>query len=543
MYDETTDTPAKARTSVLSEELGMIQYVLSDKTGTLTQNSMQFAGASIDGKVYGLETSERPVEPYPDSPHAKVKPSFHDEGLFQDIRLPENTNHWKFMLNLSLCHTVIPVHVLETTEPTAPSSYHAESPDEAALVAAARDLGVSYFQRTNEGVMSLLVFGSVKHFLHLHTIEFSSSRKRMTTILQEVNSDVNPVSPNVTILVKGADDIILDLCEFPDPGLRVSTQEHLDAFARQGLRTLVMGCRSMAREEYDLWAKRWHSAALETLSGRGDQAQTDRLAAEIESGLKLSGATAVIDKLQEGVPETIASMKRAGINVWVLTGDKQETAVRLVLSSRPIRQHVITNVPRLTITNCTCSIAFTCNLLDHNMELLYCNVSKGWDETQVCEYLSPLVKRVLEKPDERFGVVVDGQSLRLIFEQEGSTIRFFQIVSRSVGVVCNRCSPLQKAKMVQLVRKRLHAVTMAIGDGANDVSMIKEADVGVGISGKEGMQAVMASDYAIAQFRFLKRLVFWHGRTSYNRITWMILYFFYKVRREMRVMCPWCAPL
>lgn len=85
------------------------------------------------------------------------------------------------------------------------------------------------------------------------------------------------------------------------------------------------------------------------------------------------------------------------------------------------------------------------------------------------------------------------------------------------GVICCRVSPLQKALIVRLVKDGLGSMTLAIGDGANDVSMIQAADVGIGISGEEGLQAANSSDYAIAQFRFLKKLLLVHGHWSYAR--------------------------
>jgi magnesium-transporting ATPase (P-type) len=105
---------------------------------------------------------------------------------------------------------------------------------------------------------------------------------------------------------------------------------------------------------------------------------------------------------------------------------------------------------------------------------------------------------------------------------------FVELACQCTAVVCCRVSPLQKAQIVNLIKKHKAAVTLAIGDGANDVSMIKAAHVGIGISGHEGRQAVLASDYSIAQFRFLQRLLLVHGRWSYLRMGLFLRYFFYK---------------
>ncbi|VDL67029.1 unnamed protein product [Nippostrongylus brasiliensis] len=97
-----------------------------------------------------------------------------------------------------------------------------------------------------------------------------------------------------------------------------------------------------------------------------------------------------------------------------------------------------------------------------------------------------------------------------------------------MAVICCRVTPLQKAEVVDLVKRNKKAVTLSIGDGANDVSMIKTAHIGVGISGQEGMQAVLASDYSVGQFRYLERLLLVHGRWSYFRMAKFLRYFFYK---------------
>lgn len=130
-------------------------------------------------------------------------------------------------------------------------------------------------------------------------------------------------------------------------------------------------------------------------------------------------------------------------------------------------------------------------------------------------------------PQPGCGLVVDGRTLAfcLLPNQEQM---FLQLAQRCTAVLICRATPLQKATVVKLVKERLQALTLAIGDGANDVGMIQCADVGVGISGQEGMQAVMASDYALVRFRHLRRLLTVHGHWAYHRLSVMVLYFFYK---------------
>lgn len=105
---------------------------------------------------------------------------------------------------------------------------------------------------------------------------------------------------------------------------------------------------------------------------------------------------------------------------------------------------------------------------------------------------------------------------------------FLKLTKCCACVLCCRSTPLQKAYLVKIVKEELNLSTLAIGDGANDVSMIQMADVGVGISGQEGMQAVMASDFTLSRFKFLEPLLLRHGFWSYDRLSRMVLYFFYK---------------
>lgn len=251
----------------------------------------------------------------------------------------------------------------------------------------------------------------------------------------------------------------------------------------------------MSETEYQQWAARY-KAACNSISNRDEQ--IEKVCEEIEQSLTLIGGTAIEDKLQEGVPETISVLAKAGIKIWVLTGDKIETAI---------------------------NIGFACNLLTKDMLLISVNAH---DEQDTLEQLRRSQAEVNEKSTyQKCALVIDGESLKYALEPPCKQ-ELLDLGTQCVAVICCRVSPMQKAKVVNLVKKGLKVMTLAIGDGANDVSMIQEANVGVGISGEEGRQAVMASDYAIGQFRYLSKLLLVHGRWSYLRTSEMILTFFYK---------------
>ncbi|KAM5374120.1 hypothetical protein ACJA88_008282 [Fusarium oxysporum] len=138
-----------------------------------------------------------------------------------------------------------------------------------------------------------------------------------------------------------------------------------------------------------------------------------------------------------------------------------------------------------------------------------------------------LAKKNHEPPAPTHGLVIDGFTLRWVLNDRLKQ-KFLLLCKQCKSVLCCRVSPAQKAAVVAMVKNGLDVMTLSIGDGANDVAMIQEADVGVGIAGVEGRQAAMSSDYAIAQFRFLQRLVLVHGRWSYRRLAESISNFFYK---------------
>uniref|UniRef100_A0AAY4BEK6 Phospholipid-transporting ATPase n=1 Tax=Denticeps clupeoides TaxID=299321 RepID=A0AAY4BEK6_9TELE len=482
MYHARSDTPAEARTTTLNEELGQIKYIFSDKTGTLTQNIMVFNKCSINGKCYG-ETAR--VLEQTDSVDfsfnqlADPKFMFYDQSLVEAVKL-ENTEVHAFFRLLALCHTVMAEEKNEGD-----LLYQAQSPDEGALVTAARNFGFVFRSRTPESV-SIVEMGVQRCYQLLAILDFNNVRKRMSVIVRSPDG-------KLTLYCKGADTIIYERLHLSCSKLMEVTTEHLNEFAGDGLRTLALAYKNLDEEYFREWKERHHEAST-SLEDREEK--LDLLYEEIEKDLMLLGATAIEDKLQDGVAHTIEQLAKADIKIWVLTGDKQETAE---------------------------NIGYSCNMLREEMNDIFivaANTPEG-----VREKLRHVV------PDEsvtgEYGFVINGQSLAYALEPT-MELEFLRTACMCKTVICCRVTPLQKAQVVELVKKYKKAVTLAIGDGANDVSMIKAAHIGVGISGQEGMQAVLSSDYSFAQFRFLQRLLLVHGRWSYLRMCNFLRYFFYK---------------
>ncbi|XP_042443393.1 probable phospholipid-transporting ATPase 8 isoform X1 [Zingiber officinale] len=534
MYCEESDKPARARTSNLNEELGQVHTILSDKTGTLTCNSMEFVKCSIAGISYGSKSCEAEnnlsrVTEY-DSSELHDKPvdlmrhntqgflerspkgfNFKDNRLMhgQWIKEPNSDIIEKFFQVLAICHTAIPV-VTKSDEIV----YEAESPDEATFVTASRELGFEFYNRTQTSI-SLHQFDPKtgrkvdRTYELLNTLEFSSGRKRMSVIIRTEGDQL-------LLLCKGADSVIFERLAEHGNLFEHNTKRHISEYSESGLRTLAVAYRVLSAEEYITWHEEYLKA--KNSINTDHDAIVDEVADRIERDLILLGATAVEDKLQKGVPECINKLAQAGINIWILTGDKLETAVNIGFSCQLLRR----GMEQLIITLDQSDI----NALKKNggrdavEKTLHESVTKKIHEAQF---------RVskMEGSGVPFALIIDGDSLAFAFSTNLEH-PFLDLAVSCASVICCRTSPKQKALVTRLVKRKTRKITLAIGDGANDVGMLQEADIGVGISGVEGMQAVMSSDFAIAQFRFLERLLLVHGHWCYRRISAMICYFFYK---------------
>ncbi|KAH8412397.1 hypothetical protein KR009_001802 [Drosophila setifemur] len=416
-------------------------------------------------------------------------------------------NPSKFLLKNYICSSSTKTETIYRTADGRPL-YEAESPDELALVNAAYSYDCCLLNRSpNNILVSMPTTGTPVQYEILKILPFDSSRKCMSIVVRRTGTQ------EIVLYTKGADSSIMPVLSpcphnSPEGILREQTQQQLDRYAREGLRILVMAKRTLNSADYtDWWAR--HQEIEMSLENR-ERRLRDSFA-KLESNLTLLGATGIEDRLQDGVPETIASLLSAGVSVWVLTGDKPETAI---------------------------NIAYSAKLFTQQMELIKLTArSRDAAETAINFYLTDIENakttsslgygQTLRKKPR--ALVVDGKTLTFILDSKSRLILpFLRLAKRCASVLCCRSTPLQKAYLVKVVKEELNLRTLAIGDGANDVSMIQMADVGVGISGQEGMQAVMAADFTLSRFRYLERLLLSHGYWCYDRLSRMILYFFYK---------------
>ena len=444
-------------------------------------------------------------------------------------------------------------------------SYSGENPDEIILVDTARRLGFVYLGgdetlsniRLNTELNGNVISGRNQKWTILKMIKFSSARGKMSVIVK--------LDDQIILLCKGGNSKVGKALGPNQPFLK-NVNEKTTKLSEMGLRVLWIAMKVLDEDEYYEWKRKFDEI--------DDEKEQDGLISQIEEGLTLIGCTAVEDNLQDKVPDTIKDLQTAGINIWVLTGDNLPTAKNITISCKLLPQGMeIYEIYEdlVKYKNFVCHMCNNDNIFDpkniqdaitriENFENQY---PKAYDSNGPKD---PVQKEEFEKKlKERKGVLLLGMESMRAFYQESEknnkdklrgilieaamlglvlpnqnfkayklylhplTKVFLDLTLNSQAVVCCRVSPMQKALVVRMIKANIEgAITLAIGDGANDVSMIQEADVGVGIFGEEGTQAAMSSDYAIGEFRCLRKLILFHGRLNYMRIAEMIIYFFFK---------------
>ncbi|KAK4236242.1 hypothetical protein C8A03DRAFT_35879 [Achaetomium macrosporum] len=481
---------AVVRTSTIPEDLGRIEYLLSDKTGTLTQNEMEMRKIHVGTVSYANDAM--------DEVSAYVRQGFHlpPSANNQALATP-STSHSSaanagatrtrreigsrvrdVVLALALCHNVTPT-TEEDEDGRMVNSYQASSPDEIAIVRWTESVGLrlAYRDRKSIVVESTETGRTVVKVRILDIFPFTSEGKRMGIIVQfyeRLQPGVPGIgSGEIWFYQKGADTVM---------GSIVAANDWLDEetanMAREGLRTLVVGRKRLSAAEYQEFSVKYQEASL-TISGResGMQAVVSRY---LEHDLELLGVTGVKDKLQKDVKPSLELLRNAGIKIWMLTGDKVETARCVAVSSKLVaRGQYIHTVAKLRRKDAA----------QENLDLLR-------SKTDAC-------------------LLIDGESLSMYLTHYRT--EFISVAVLLPAVVACRCSPTQKAEVAKLIKEYTKKRVCCIGDGGNDVSMIQAADVGVGIVGKEGRQASLAADFSITQFHHLTKLLVWHGRNSYKR--------------------------
>ncbi|XP_060030052.1 probable phospholipid-transporting ATPase IIB isoform X2 [Erinaceus europaeus] len=425
------------RTSTIPEELGRLVYLLTDKTGTLTQNEMVFKRLHLGAVSYSTDSMDE-VQGHLRQAYAQARP-----GLSRD---PEQAEADQDLSDQN-------------------RSYQASSPDEVALVRWTESVGLTLVSRDLGSMQLRTPGGHILTFCVLQLFPFTSETKRMGIIVRD------EATAEITFYVKGADVAMAPIVQYND-----WLDEECGNMAREGLRTLVVAKRTLTEEQYQDFESRYTQARL-SLHDRA--LKVAAVVESLEREMELLCLTGVEDQLQADVRPTLELLRNAGIKIWMLTGDKLETATCIAKSSHLVSRTQDTHVFRPVTTRG-----------EAHLEL------NAFRRKQDC------------------ALVISGDSLEVClryYEHE-----LVELACQCPAVVCGRCSPTQKAHIAGLLQ-RTGRRTCAIGDGGNDVSMIQAADCGIGIEGKEGRQASLAADFSIRQFRHIGRLLVVHGRSSYKR--------------------------
>merc|ERR1711963_450366 len=461
----------QARSTTIPEELGRVSYLLSDKTGTLTCNTMVFKKLHLGSAAYTDDTFD------------EVQSALQAEYSESQQRRDKNVggrrpgqSEWLVAAveALALCHNVTPVYETQEEETEGPESeqgntgvtYQASSPDEVALVEWSGNVGLSLAARTLTEITLTAPQGTTLAYDILQVFPFTSETKRMGIIVRE------KATGEILFYMKGADTVMMPIVQYND-----WLTEEVDNMSREGLRTLVVARKTLSLEQYQDFEQRYSAAKLSVVNRA---AQVSAVVESLQRDMTLLCVTGVEDKLQEGVRQTLETLRNAGLRIWMLTGDKLETATCIAKSSKL--------VPRTQDIHIFKEVA---TRSEAHQEL---NAYRRKQDT---------------------ALVIRGDSLEVCLQYYEHEL--MELVAAAPAVVCCRCSPEQKAAVVRLIERHSGRRAAAIGDGGNDVSMIQAASVGVGIVGKEGKQASLAADFSITQFSHIGRLLLVHGRNSYKR--------------------------
>ena len=540
-YSHIRNVYIKPNSFCINEELGLVNYVFTDKTGTLTCNKMMFKYCVIGDKCYHMfQSTDEKIDNELDSRENIIpfnlyemciqnkfnsKKKFQnfiitsDDGLSDILNLEDlNTIITEYWHALALCHDCT-VQINENKE----KEYIGMSRDSIELVKAAMLQGYQLMPNESTKIRKLLIGkendenSSYENIELLHVLTFSSERKRESVIIKFNNI--------IRMYIKGADSVIEErLHQNSNKQILNQCKHFVDYFSSKGYRTLFVGMKILSNQEYQIFENEINRANI-SLQDR------DKLINEIydniERNIYLLGATVVEDKLQDEVPETIRNFRLAGMKVWMLTGDKMNTAYNIGLSC-----NLITSTMKI-FTICGKEMKMNNQNEIINKEECEQVILDFGKEYSMFKGMHPSIdnfnfdNKNIQK--NSFGIIIDEKAIKLINEDEDMQKIFLDIARKASSVICCRVSPIQKAQVVKMMKHfDKEGVSLAVGDGGNDVSMIMEAHIGIGIHGEEGMRAVQSADFAVGEFKILNRLLFYHGRNSYIRNSECILYFFYK---------------
>ena len=508
MTNKLTMAKVKVQSSTLNDELGQINYIFTDKTGTLTKNNMQFIAFTVGNQsfgkidnldmnknryvfkdIYGLITNVGFIDYNYNLRNALINKDKSRNNLLEH-----------FFLNIVLNNSAIIDNKKYQT--TGEIEYLCSSSDEKCLLNFARYCGYSFIERSLDNEISMTKVAQQNKLFKINykisnILEFTSERQRMSVIIKSKDAEGKD---NYLLYIKGSDYIINKKVANKNSAIYKSIFNKVKEYSDIGLRILVFGYKILSQEEYNRFDKKYKEILYDINHNEDDIYD---LYDELENNIELLGVSAIEDELQDNVKETIYKFTSIGIKICMLTGDKTETAKK---------------------------IASNCNLISKDMNFI--DLTQSFDSIQQLE--NDLNQKYTELYPDFFNnkkncLIITGEVLFQITSEKMTMNLFSKLFDLSKTIICCRISPKQKAQIVAIIKDyNPDKIILSIGDGANDVGMIMESDVGIGIQGKEGVEASRASDYSLPEFSYLQKLLLYHGREDYRRNSYYIIYEFYK---------------
>jgi len=466
ILDPITHCRTKVNNTSVIEDLGAIEYIFTDKTGTLTENEMKLKKICVQTNNYG---------------HSMDADDIFNDRQFKDDLIRKDPTVIIATIILSLCHSLTFIQNKQNV------TFEGVSPEEIAFLNGLENLKIKvrFIPSSRTYSISMEHYNIPPIFFNvIQILPFSYKRKLMSVLVKDVSTG------DFLLLTKGAHEKVFDSCdntyeEFPNQVEQISSQ---------GLRVMALSYKKVDLDEYNRFQTDFQQAS-QSMENRNEI--IDDVFISFEEGQTLIGITAIEDKLQNEVPETIEMLREAGIKIWMVTGDLMNTAIKIAKTTK-------------LVSNDGPLIHLTSRTIDTDVPTVL---------KEVLEYVNSI--------DKPFYLVIDGSS-PLTSEYLNQYVNDFGVLaSKAKCVICARTMPKQKALYVESI-KRMGFTTMSIGDGGNDVTMLRTAHIGIGIAGKEGRQAAIASDFAINRFSFVKRLVLIHGRYAFYRTSWLTQFCFYK---------------
>jgi phospholipid-transporting ATPase len=519
LYDEARMAYPSVLTANIVEELGQIQHMLCDKTGTLTNNKFQLKLFMIGDQLYGdpgvladgslaqgsdkqgrgiIKDQDEDIEyTFEDERLAKLGEYYMSDNPSIDLKVNDRTTgrnvyHYRFQLELvreyftsiafcNGCEVMIDQNTRET-------SYHSMYPDEVALVDAAKKIGFelvesgSFFKRAN-------ILGKEVYMEVLKSIKFNHLRRRSTVIVKSKGT--------MKLYIKGVPEVLYELMADNHPKHHLDMNNGLISSANaRGLRTMGFGMRAVSEIEYFEFEKRLERAmARQVLDER--EKMVNEAIDFIEQGITYLG-TAICDEIvRPKVQETLADIIKADIKLWVVSGDKLQNVVATANRVQLIKD----------------------NMMGHFI---------GTTEEMGSKVMS-IKKDIDSNPKKDHYLMAEGGFLEQIKKDKQVLTLFTNtIVPRVVFSLCFSMSSAHKYNLCNYLTVECRKVTMAVGDGYNDAEMIKQANVGICVKGADGSYAQQCCDFLIGEFKDIWRLLFVHGRWGYIRIAEMVLILFFR---------------